>query len=122
MCPSNNVRAINATFAIMERLIREMSYTNTYSQNIQYLLDNPVQFGILMNYWKSTALIGGHVLPAVKMIKKIQWMITELQRLPKNRTSIKLDKRVLSMPLQVMIKNNFQRNKQKVLWMLSMKQ
>jgi Pentatricopeptide repeat domain len=104
MCPGNNVRAINAAFAVMERLIREISYTNTYSQNIYYLLDNPVQFRTLMNYWKSSALLGGHVLPAVEMIKKIQWMIIELQRSPSKPSLIKLDKRILSILLQVMIK------------------
>ena len=104
MCPNNNVRAINAAFAIIERLIREISYTNTYTQNVHYILDNAVQFRLLMNYWKSSALLGGHVLPAVEMVKKIQWMIIELQSLPSKQSHIKLDKRILSMLLQVMIK------------------
>jgi hypothetical protein len=104
MCPNNNVRAINAAFAMIERLIREISYTNTYTQNIYYLMENPVQFRMLMNYWKRSALLGGHVLPAVEMIKKIQWMVIELQHVPSKQVPIKLDKKILSMLMQVLIK------------------
>jgi pentatricopeptide repeat protein len=104
MCMNHNVRAINATFAIIERLIREISFTNTMSQNIHYLFKHNTQFRLLMNYWKNTALIGGHVLPAVEMVKKIQWMTIELQRLKKQESPIQFDKHILSMIMQVLIK------------------
>jgi hypothetical protein len=70
MCSNNNVRAINAAFAIIERMIQEISYTNIYTQNSYYLIDNPVQFQMPINYWKRSALL-------VEMIKKIQWMVIE---------------------------------------------
>jgi hypothetical protein len=98
----STVRAVNATFAVIERLIREMSFTNTVAQNIHYLFQGDTQFRLLMNFWKNAALAGEMVLPAIEMIKKVQWIMTELPS--GSNQCIRFDKQILSMILQVMMK------------------
>jgi pentatricopeptide repeat protein len=101
MC-ANSVRAINAAFAVLERLIRELTYTKSASQNMQYAFHNATQFRMLVNFWKNAALAEEKVLPAIEMIKKIQWMTSEL---PSDSNKIILfDKHVLNMIFQVLMK------------------
>ena len=104
MCPNNNVRAINAAFALIERLLQEISHTKTVNENVHYLIDNPEQFRMLMNYWKTTALLGGHVYPAITMIEKLHWMTDVLQHLTEHESPITFDRYLLSMVLQVLMK------------------
>jgi hypothetical protein len=101
MC-STDVRAINAAFAVLERLIREITFTKSASQNLLYAFRDVTQFRMLMNFWKNAALAEEQVLPAIEMIKKVQWMTSELPS--ESNNVIVFDKLVLNMIMQVLLK------------------
>jgi pentatricopeptide repeat protein len=110
MCASST-RAITATFALLERLLREMIYSRTLSKKKHYLFQDDQDFFKLMNYWKNAALAEEPVLPAVEMLKKVQWFISVVP----DHELLRFDKRILLMFMQVMVKQSTKRQAPQVI-------
>jgi pentatricopeptide repeat protein len=110
MCASST-RAITATFALVERLIREMIYTRSLSKKIHYVFQDDQDFYKLMNFWKNAALAEEPVLIAVEMLKKLQWFISVVP----DHELLRFDKRILLMFMQVMVKQSTPRQAPQVI-------
>lgn len=72
----SNLEAVNGSFDLMERLVREIAFLKNSKQS--NWLCNPRYYNPFFNKWKEAAVRGEKVISARDLVKKLQTMSTQL--------------------------------------------